>query len=185
MLSQINGIVQEIQERPVMNGTKTAYDLIVSGQKYGAGLFAPKCKVGDYVTFTRGERNGYAEVAARTLRVGKAPADQAGAVANAPYVAPQASSGSFDKRQDAISRQAASNTAIAFMQLLASQEALPVPASKSKGDKQAVLETLLLGYETRFYEANTGNVWKSIAPAGSKTEAAASSPQVVEDSAWE
>lgn len=181
-MSEISGIVQEIQTRPVMNGQKTAYDLVVGGQKYGAGLFAPKCKVGDYVTFTRGERNGFAEVAARTLRVGKAPdGEQA-----APPVSRSAGGvPSFDKKQDAISRQAASNTAIAFMQLLAAQDALPVPASKSKGDKQAVLETLLQGYEKRFYEANTGQVWKDVSPAGSKQEVAASAPQVVEDSTWE
>lgn len=163
-----------------MNGQKTAYDLVVGGQKYGAGLFAPKCKVGDYVTFTRGERNGFAEVAARTLRVGKAPPGETAA----PPVSRSANgTPSFDKKQDAISRQAASNTAIAFMQLLAAQEALPVPASKSKGDKQAALETLLQGYEKRFYEANTGQVWQDIAPAWAKKEAAAAGPQVVDD-AW-
>lgn len=181
-LTVVNGVIQQIQTRSVSGGTKTAYDIYVNGQKYGAGLFAPKAKEGDYVTFEANQSQYGWDVVARTLRVGKAPdGEQA-----APPVSRSAGGvPSFDKKQDAISRQAASNTAIAFMQLLAAQDALPVPASKSKGDKQAVLETLLQGYEKRFYEANTGQVWKDVSPAGSKQEVAASAPQVVEDSTWE
>lgn len=158
----VSGIIQEIKQTPriVQGQSKIAYDLIVGGQKYSAGFFAPKCNVGDYVTFEEEDRNGFKNVAPRTLKVGKAPP---GAVAEAAK-AVASGTGSFDKRQDAISRQAASNTAIAFMNLLASQEALPVPASKSKGDKQAAIEALLVGYEQRFYEANTGVTWTDISP---------------------
>lgn len=159
----VSGIVQEIKQTPriVQGQSKIAYDLIVGGQKYSAGFFAPKANVGDYVTFDVEDRNGFKNVAPRSLKVGKAPA---GAVAEAAKVV-ASGSGSFDKRQDAISRQAASNTAIAFMSLLASQDALPVPASKSKGDKQAAIEALLQGYEQRFYEANTGVKWTDISPS--------------------
>ena len=167
----VSGIVQEIKTRDVAGGKK-AYNVVVGGQSYGAGLFAPKCKEGDYVTFETEERNGFINIAPRSLKVGKVPSE---AVAKA---AAQTTGGSFDKRQDAISRQAASNTAIAFMQLLASQDALPVPASKSKGDKQAALEALLQGYEQRFYEHNTGNKWVNIAPQEERTAASA---QVVQD----
>ncbi|UFK09543.1 hypothetical protein [Xanthomonas phage DES1] len=185
-MAVVQGVVQEIKQnqRVVQGQNKIAYDLIVGGQKYGAGFFAPKCNVGDYVTFESTQNGNFYNVAPRSLSVGKAPPGEAVAVA-AKNVA--AGAGSFDKRQDAISRQAASNTAIAFLNLLASQDALPVPASKGKGDKQAALEMLLRGYEQRFYEENTGVKWTSIAPASEEQKAAGSvEPDApLQDDPWE
>lgn len=180
-MTTVTGVIQQIQTRSVAGGTKTAFDIYVNGQKYGAGLFAPKAKEGDYVSFEATQGQYGWDVVARSLKVGKTPfGEQA-----APPVSRSANgTPSFDKKQDAISRQAASNTAIAFLQLLAAQDALPVPTSKSKGDKQAVIETLLQGYEKRFYEANTGQVWKDVSPASSKTETPVAGPQV-EDDTWE
>lgn len=177
-MASVSGVVQEIRQNPrvVQGQNKIAYDVVVGGQKYGAGFFAPKCNVGDYVTFESTQNGNFYNVTPRSLSVGKAPAGEAVQQA-AKNVASGA--GSFDKRQDAISRQAASNTAIAFMNLLASQDALPVPTSKGKGDKQAALETLLHGYEKRFYEENTGVAWVSISPAQQGEQAASTTP--VED----
>ena len=58
-LTVVSGVIQQIQTRSVSGGTKTAYDIYVNGQKYGAGLFAPKAKEGDYVT-SRLTRTGMA-----------------------------------------------------------------------------------------------------------------------------
>lgn len=168
-MTVITGVVQKIETRDVSGGKK-AYNIVVGGESYGAGLYAPKCKEGDYVKFDLDEARGYKNVGRNSLKVSanKPPAE---AVAQAEATAPKTNSqgGSFDTRQDVISRQAATNSAIQFMTLLASQDALPAASGKNKGTKQEVLETLLHQYEQSFYERNTGVVWKDITP-GAKNE---------------
>lgn len=187
-MSEITGVVQEVIARPV-NGGKTGYDIVVAGQKYGAGLFAPKCKVGDYVKFELDEARGYKNVGRNTLKVStnKAPPE---AVAEAEKTAPKKSTtgGSFDTRQDTISRQAAMNTAIQFLTLAASQDALGLPAAGAKGKRLETLESMLAKYTQEFYETNTGVKYKSISPTASE-EATVDEPEVEEveapaDSEW-
>lgn len=173
-MSQVSGIIQSIESRKVSNGTKTAYNIIVAGQSYGAGLYAPKAKEGDYVTFTAEQNGNFLNVERGTLKVGKAPAGEAKAATSA---AVKQAVGGYDARQDAISRQAASNTAIAWVTLLHTVGALP--AAKSKGDHQAVMDTFRREYEKEFYQSNTGNVWKDINP----TKTVAADDEVAEDSA--
>lgn len=182
MSETIRGIVQEIQTRQVAGG-KTAYNIKVGGDSYGAGLFAPKCKQGDYVTFTLDDARGYKNVERGTLKVGKAPAGEPAPAASSP--APKGSYNSFDSRQDAISRQAASNTAIAFLNLLAANDALGLPASGKKGTKQEAMEALLHKYEAEFYERNTGVAWKDISPNKSAASEDAEEEAEPEDQAWE
>ncbi len=160
-MSQVSGIIQEIQTRKVSNGTKTAYDIVVNGQKFGAGLWAPKAKEGDYVTFNANQSQYGWDVERGTLKVGKAPKGEIAAQTSAKV---GAAVSSFDSRQDAISRQAASNTAIAWIAALHSAGALALPASKTKGAAMAALDTVRREYEKEFYEANTGNEWKDIRP---------------------
>lgn len=156
-MSQVSGVIQAIETRSVAGG-KTAYSIRVAGESYGAGLYAPKAKEGDYVTFGLDESRGYKNVERGTLKVGKAPAGAAAAAQQAAtYTAPK---GGFDARQDAISRQAASNTAIAFLELAVKAEALALPKTK----RQEALETYLHKYEQMFYERNTGVAWKDISP---------------------
>lgn len=161
-MSEVSGTIQEIQTRGVAGG-KTAYNLVVGGQSYGAGLYAPKAKVGDYVTFVVDESRGYKNVERGTLKVGKAPKEykEPTSAATSGYTQKAAS---FDSRQDAISRQAASNTAIGFLELLIKAEALALPKTK----RQEAVETYLHKYEQMFYERNTGVAWKDISP--NKTE---------------
>lgn len=176
-MSQVSGIIQSIESRKVSNGTKTAYNIIVAGQSYGAGLYAPKAKEGDYVTFTAEQNGNFLNVERGTLKVGKAPAGEAkGTAASAASNVKQAVGG-YDARQDAISRQAASNTAIAWLTVLHNVGALP--AAKSKGDHQQVMDTLRREYEKEFYQSNTGNTWKDINP----TKTVEADDEVAEDSA--
>lgn len=171
-MTEMTGVVQEIRPKAVAGG-KTAYDVVVGGQAYGYGLYAPKAKAGDYVKFEIDESRGYKNVARNSLKVSpnKPPAEAlAAAEASAPKVS--STGGSFDTRQDSISRQAASNTAIAFMQLLAGADALGLPTG-AKGNKQAALEDMLHKYESEFYERNTGVKWKDISPSLDKGEAMA------------
>jgi hypothetical protein len=187
-MAEITGVVQEIKTRSVSGG-KTSYDLVVGGQAYGAGLYAPKCDVGDYVKFELDDSRGYKNVGRNTLKVSKnkPPAE---AVAEAAATAPKKSTtgGSFDTRQDTISRQAAMNTAIQFMVLAASQEALGLPAAGAKGKRLETLEGMLHKYTQEFYETNTGVKWMNISPT-TKDEAAteAAAPEEVAapaDSEW-
>jgi hypothetical protein len=166
-MADMTGVVQEVQTRDVSGGKK-AYNIVVGGQSYGVGLYAPKCKVGDYVKFEIDESRGYKNVARNSLKVSanKAPAE---AMAEAEATAPRKTStgGSVDTRQDTISRQAAMNTAIQFMTLLQSAGVLPAATAKGKG--QESLELMLKQYSKDFYEMNTGVVYKDITP-GTKND---------------
>lgn len=159
-MSQVSGVVQSIESRKVMNGTKTAYNIVVGGQSYGAGLFKPKVNEGDYVTFVAESNGNFLNVERGTLKTGKAPAGEA---KQAVATAVKQAVGGYDARQDAISRQAASNTAIAWVTLLHNAGALPTGA-KSKGSQQEALDIIRAQYEKLFYEGNTGNEWKDIRP---------------------
>lgn len=160
-MAEVSGIIQSIETRKVANGTKTAYDIYVGGQKYGAGLWAPKAKEGDYVTFNANPSQYGFDVERGTLKVGKAPK---GAAEAATKAAVKTAVGSFDARQDAISRQAASNTASAWVSFLHQAGALPISASKSKGAQAEALDVIRRQYEKEFFEGNTGNEWKDISP---------------------
>lgn len=162
MADQISGVVQEVIRRSLNNG-KSAYDIVVAGDKYGAGLFAPKCKEGDYVTFDVQYNGNFKNVERGTLKVSANKPANAGGSTPAQNV--RAASNSFDARQDAISRQAASNTAIAWLSLLNTMGALPIAASKSKGSQQEAMDLLRRQYEKEFYQDNTGVEWKNISPA--------------------
>jgi hypothetical protein len=159
-MSEVTGVIQAINARTVAGG-KTAYDVVIAGQKYGAGFFKPKANEGDYVTFTATQNGNFQNIERGTLKVSanKPAASEAATQKSAVGKAVN----SFDARQDAISRQAASNTAIAWVNLLHTAGALNIPASK-KGQAQAILDTLRLEYEKKFYEGNTGNEWKDISP---------------------
>lgn len=163
-MAEITGVVQEIETRSVAGG-KTAYNVRVGGESYGAGLYAPKCKVGDYVKFGLDESRGYKNIERNTLKVSanKPPAE---ALAAAAATAPQQNSQgmSVDARQDVISRQSATNSALAFLTLLTTNDAMGLPAATAKGKRVEVIESMLHQYEKEFYERNTGLAWKDISP---------------------
>lgn len=185
-MSIVTGVVQSVTK--VQRGANEMADIQVAGQRYGAGLTRYlKCKEGDYVTFEVEENGNFKNVKRNTLRVSKnkPPAE---ALEEAKATATKGNS--FDQRQDAISRQAASNTAIAWLSFLQTAEAINIPATqaKTKGGSMAYLDTLRREYEKEFYEANTGNVWKSIAPNKDEEEyeeAVEDSSDAADDSPWE
>ena len=179
-MTQITGVIQEIIKKQTSAGEMA--DIVVAGTKYGAGKTQfLRAKEGDYVQFDLDESRGYKNVARNSLKVSKnkPPAEAVAQAAATSY----AGKGGFDARQDAISRQAASNTAIAWLALLQQAGAITVPATqaKSKGGSMAYMDTLRTQYEKEFYENNTGNEWKSIAPNAKNED----SPDVAEDEAPE
>lgn len=160
MSQTIKGVVQTIESRSVAGG-RTAYNVKVGGKGYGAGLYAPKCKEGDYVEFVVDDSRGYANIERGTLKVlPNKPTEHSDAPAKS--YTPKAASNSFDARQDAISRQAASNTALAYLTLQQAAGCLPLPSKKA--DVQEALDALLKETTVMFYEQNTGVAWKDIAP---------------------
>ena len=182
MSNVVSGVIQEIQTRSVAGG-KTAYNLVIAGQSYGAGLFKPKAEVGQYVTFTVQMNGNFKNVERGTLKVSDYK-PQAQDAAPAKSAVKQAV-GSYDSRQDTISRQAAANTAIEWLGFLATAGALP--AAKNKGAAQAAFDAMREEYEKYFYERNTGNEWKDISPnpstyEGGEAEEEDASP---EDTPWE
>ena len=157
-MSELSGVIQQIKTKKVGAQQKTAYDMQIAGQWYGYGFFAPKAKEGDYVTFSATQNGNFWNIDRGSMKVGKAPAEAAKPSGNV-----RAAVNTFDARQDAISRQAASNTAIAWITVLQTAGALPT-GSKTKGNLQAALDTIRREYEKEFYEGNTGNEWKDISP---------------------
>lgn len=184
-MSEVSGVLQDVQSRSVAGG-KTAYDIVVAGQKYGAGFFKPKANVGDYVTFTASQNGNFKNVERGTLKATANKPASAEAQQSATKAAVGKAVNSFDNRQDTISRQAAANTAISWVALLHAAGALNIPASK-KGQAQAILDTLRQEYEVKFYEANTGTVWKDISPNPSNEDAAedVDTEEAAGDQTWE
>lgn len=158
-MAQVTGVVQVVKDKQTSIG-KTAWDIKVGGQWYGAGLFKPDIQEGDYVSFDYVVSGNFKNIERGTLKKGKVPEGSAAKAVNSAM-------SNFDTRQDAISRQAASNTAIAWVTFLASNGAIQLPA-RSKGAAQEGWDTILAEYERRFYEKNTGVRWKDISPAPAK-----------------
>ena len=161
MADTISGVIQQIRTKQTKIGTM--YDIQVNGDFYGIGKYAPKAKEGDYVTFTPEYNGNFKNVERGTLKVSQNKPSNAGS-SSSTQQAVRSASNSFDARQDAISRQAASNTAIAWLTLLNTAGALPIATSKSKGSQQEAMDVIRRQYEKEFYEANTGIEWKNISP---------------------
>jgi hypothetical protein len=186
-MTQITGVVQEIRAKPVAGG-KIAYDVVVGGEGYGAGLYAPKCKQGDYVQFELDDSRGYKNVARNTLKVSKNKAPAEAVAVAASTLPPRASTGALvDSRQDVISRQAALNSALQFLAVLASTDSLGLPKTDTKGKRMEALETMLTKYQQDFYENNTGVKWKDISPSRKEEAEATASDEsdAPADSEWE
>lgn len=189
-MTDITGVVQEIQVKDVAGGKK-AYNIVVAGQAYGAGLYAPKCKVGDYVKFELDEARGYKNVGRNSLKVNQKGAPPE-AVAEAAATAGVAKDAGGGAKQETIERQSASNTAVAFLAVAQAADALGLPASGTKGKKLEALDILLEKYTSYFYERNTGKEWKDLVTKkeAAKEEAAAPDDTAVEaeaaaDDGWQ
>lgn len=147
-MASVKGYIKFIDPRETSVGTM--YDVNVDGVKYGAGKFAPKAAVGDYVEITYSENGRFKNIDKNGLKVLPAPANGGGK--------PSASGSSpgYDSRQEVISKQAASNTAIAWLDILIKADALPV-VKAAKDKKADLMDALRLKYTAEFYQLATGN----------------------------
>lgn len=142
-----------------LNGRETSfgtmYDIVFSnGDKVGAGKFPPKgVAVGDYVQYDTVMKGQYKNLAPGSLSKISKPEGVA-----APS-APARSSGGFggDDRQEIISKQAALNSAIAFLSLANAAEALPVGAKNLAPAKRLdALISITNEMTSKFYHQSTG-----------------------------
>lgn len=156
---QVQGVVQNIQARQTSVGTM--YDLVIDGQSYGNGKYAPRdINVGDTVTFTAEIRGNYRNVGRGTLRKVNAQANTGtlpqpyAPQASAPQPAARQSAVVFDDRQAVISKQAALNTALTMVEILLSKDAVVLP--KAVADRASAIEALLANYVNKFHTFSTG-----------------------------
>lgn len=147
----MKAFVNEILEKETKAGKM--YDFVFSdGNKVGAGKFPPKnIEVGDYVEYDISMNGNFKNFKPGSLSKLDKPAGVE-APSSKPGFVP-----SGDKRQETISKQAALNSALQFVGILASNDALPI-AKTIKNDKKAdlLLEVVNL-YTGHFYKQSTGS----------------------------
>ena len=163
MTQKITGIIQAIETRNVAGG-KVAYNIVVGGESYGAGLYKPKANEGDYVSFDLDDSRGYKNVGRNSLKVSanKPPAEAveaAKATAPTKHADGSVTTKADEQKQETISRQSALNSAVAFLAVAQAADSLGLPASGTKGKKLEALDTLLAKYTQTFYEQSTGQKW--------------------------
>lgn len=144
------GFITKIDSRKTQWGTY--FDVYIDGKNMGGGKFPPKgVAEGDYVTY-EAEKNskGYDTIKAGSLAKAAQPAGVAAPVKPAP------STITMDK-QDVISRQAALNSALAFMEILQAADAIPAGKTLSADKKADKYKAILLNYVAEFYKINTGS----------------------------
>lgn len=147
------GFITKIDARNTKFGTY--YDVYVDNKNLGGGKIPPKgFEPGDFVTFEI-EKNskGYETIKAGTLSKSSAPQ---GVKAPTP---PAPSSITMDK-QDVISRQAALNSALNFVEILGTHGAIPEGKTLAAAKKADKLEAILMNYVHKFYLINTGTPYE-------------------------
>lgn len=156
MAEKITGKIDYINEKEGKFGTM--YSIKVGGTNYGVGKYAPRgVEQGDNVEFEVEYNGNWPNVARGTLR--KLAADAAPPPAKAAATkAAYSKANSFDDRQTVISKQAALNTALGFLEFALKNETLPVPKAKNAG--YGYLKALWLKEAAELYELNTGEVWE-------------------------
>lgn len=178
---KVVGKIQDISSRGV-SGNRTAYGLVVDGENYSVGLYAPRgVAVGDNVEFEVEVNGQYRNVAKGTLRkaygaaASPAPIDQpmpTSAPSTKPFV-------SDTDRQSIISRQAALNTALSYVNILLETESVPLP--KTAADRLAFIESLVFDSTAKFHKFSTGNDVEIPEYVGAGSKKSAKKPAAAEE----
>jgi hypothetical protein len=147
------GFITKIDARSTKFGVY--HDVYVDNKNLGGGKFPPKgVEVGDYVSYEAVKNDkGYETIKAGSLSKINPPQGIKAPATPAP------STMTMD-RQDVISRQAALNSALHFVEILADNEAIPGGKTLT-GDKKAdKIEAILMNYLQKFYLYNTGTTYE-------------------------
>jgi len=197
-MSKQQGTVEQIVSRTVngKNGTFTAYDYHIDGQKYGAGSFnARGVAEGDYVEFDVEMNGNYKNIAKNSMRkLAGQPAAAAPATAAPVRYEGKTVNQKADEKDQRISRQSAFNTAAAFLKI--AQEAGALPNLEKKATGLSYLRSVFFAEAALLYKEATGEEWNLAAPAvdgeapkvpakPKKPAAPAPAPAPVEDDEWE
>lgn len=128
------------------------YDLVFSdSNRVGVGKFQPKnAVVGEYYSYDITMNGNFKNLKPGSLSKLDKPAGVTPPSA-APNFVP-----SGDKRQETISKQAAVNTALAFVNLLVSTDALPIPKTAKSAEKADLIQETVDHYTGHFYKQATG-----------------------------
>lgn len=158
----MQGFVQQVATRKTKIGDM--FDLVVNGDSYGHGKYAPRgISAGDYVEFVTEMNGNFRNIARGTLKKIDPPAGAAAAAPAVQNTSPSAAANapartyvanSFDDRQVVISKQAALNTAIAFVEVATKTGAIALPEAKGKG--LAILDRAVFEYAAKFHKFSTG-----------------------------
>lgn len=131
-MASITGVLSAIYENDTAYGKM--YNISVEGVTYGIGKEPPKAKAGDTINFEATQKGRFWNVAPGSIKV--SPSD-ASAPPQQQYAKQPAASNQRDATQHVISKQAARNSAIAFLQAAVAAGAGPkIPA---KGGFSALL----------------------------------------------
>lgn len=148
--------IQEIQQKQTSVGAM--YDLVLSnGDKVGMGKFPPKgFSAGDYVNYEVTMRGQYKNLTPGSLSKATPPAGVPAPAASAGPARTGGNAGGYDKRQEIISKQAALNSGMTFVNLLVSADALPIPKTAKSDKKADLMEEIVMRYTAQFYNLATG-----------------------------
>ncbi len=140
----ITGVVEKVLG-PSGRGT---YDVQVGGVKYGTYTNVPKCAPGDVVEFEAKQNGNFWNMNVKSLRVtGRAAAQEnVGSNTKTKAWVPD------DKRQDAISYQAARKDALQLMDMLLSKDVVDFGKAKNNSAKIDVVEVFVDKYTQRYFE---------------------------------
>ena len=155
MADKISGKIQYLNEKEGKFGK--SYNIKVDGTAYYLqGKYPPRgIDAGDYVEFETQMKGNFPVVVTGSLRKVEASTPPP-AAAGKPAAFKAASS--YDDRQDVISKQAALNTALAFLEFAKANETLPVPKQKNAG--YGYLKAIWFKEAAELYELNTGKAWE-------------------------
>ena len=150
-MSNGKGVVESIKTFDAAGG-KTMYNLTVGGERYGFGSNKPNCNEGDTIEFEYESKGQYKNGNSKSVTV---VAKSTGAASSG--------GGSYGKTpatQTTISKQAALNSALAFVNILVAAEAVPGVTKTAKSeDKYGILESLVVEKTHEYYAQSTGTEW--------------------------
>ena len=149
-MSTAKGVVEKIAQFGAM------FNLTVSGERYGFGSNKPNCNEGDTIEFeyTLDKSGKYKNGVTKSVKV------VAGAPAASASVTSVGGYGKTTATQTTISKQAALNSAIAFVNGLVNLEAVPGITKTMKAEERYdIMEALVYTKTKEFYKQSTGDAF--------------------------
>ncbi len=147
--------LQQIIKKDTKAGEMVDF-LFSNGDKVGCGKFPPKfAKEGEYYEYTATVNGNFKNLASGSFKAVAKPEGVSAPAKAAPAASTSYSGGRGSDTQKVISRQAAANTALAFVKLLVDADALPIPKTIKSDKKADLMEGILHDYMDKFHRWST------------------------------